>query len=142
MVILRNFEQLKERTRKVLVITNRQQYFMVCTLIDHRNDVNVFKTLQWKHEPQSSGFTYKVLKMLTSFLWSIGVQPMKNCCRFVFYMITLTGLMSIFEEVSRKIARARRRKPNWVTITSFPCLCSHIKHSSRPNSARKIAQLL
>ena len=38
----------------------------------------------------------KVLKMLTSFLWSIGVQPMKNCCRFVFYMITLTGLMSIF----------------------------------------------
>ena len=134
MVIMRNFE-LKEGTRKVLVITNRQQYFMVCTLIDHGNDVNVFKTLQWKHEPQSSGH-------FSSFLWSIGVQPMKNCCRFVFYMITLTGLMSIFEEVSRKIARARRRKPNWVTITSFPCLCSHIKHSSRPNSARKIAQLL
>ena len=36
---------------------------------------------------------------------------MKNCCRFVFYMISLTVLMSIVEEVSRKIARARRRKP-------------------------------
>ena len=63
---------------------------------------------------------------------------MKNCCRFIFYMITLTGLMLIFEEVSRKIARARRRKPNCVTITSFPwsVLLSNIAldHTEREKS--------
>ena len=65
------------------------------------------------------------------------MQPIKDCCRFVFYLITLTVLMSIVEEVSRKIARARRRKPNCVTITSFPwsVLLSNIAldHTEREN---------
>ena len=41
--------------------TNRQQFFTVCTLIDHRNDVKMFKTLQW-----ARGSTW-FLNILTSF---------------------------------------------------------------------------
>ena len=33
-------------------LTNRQQFFMVCTLIDHRNDVKMFKT---KEDARAAG---------------------------------------------------------------------------------------
>ena len=36
----------KNKTNKQ---TNQQQFSMVCTLIDHRNDVKMFKTLRWNH---------------------------------------------------------------------------------------------
>ena len=51
-------------------LTNRQQFSMVFTLIDHRNDVNMFKT---QVEPRAAGelFHCKVLNILASFLWSI-----------------------------------------------------------------------
>ena len=39
--------------------TNRQQFFMVYTLIDHTNDVIKCSKLKWNHEPQASGFTAK-----------------------------------------------------------------------------------
>ena len=29
--------------------TSQLQFSMVCTLIDHRNDVKMFKTLRWNH---------------------------------------------------------------------------------------------
>ena len=50
---------------------------MVCSLIDHRNDVKMFKTLQWNHLPAARGSTY-VLNILTSFLWSVRVQTIEN----------------------------------------------------------------
>ena len=31
--------------------TNQQQFSMVCTLTDHRNYVEMLKTLQWNHSP-------------------------------------------------------------------------------------------
>ena len=64
--------------------SNGQQFSMVYTLIDHRNDVKMFKT---QVEPRAAGewFHCKVLNVLTLFLWSIRVQTMENCCRFVFY---------------------------------------------------------
>ena len=67
---------------------------MVCTLIYHRNDVceNV----------QNSSGTKR--SMFDAILWSIRVQTIENCCRFVF--LTLTDLTSISVEVSRKIAYA------------------------------------
>ena len=37
--------------------TNRHQFSMVCTLIDHRNDFNMFK-LKWK---TAGGFTVKLI---------------------------------------------------------------------------------
>ena len=43
---------------------------MVCTLLDHRNEVKMFKTFQWNHSPAACGFTW-VLNILTLFLWSI-----------------------------------------------------------------------
>ena len=40
-------------------LTNRPQFFMVYTLIDHGNDVIKCSKLKWNHEPQASGFTAK-----------------------------------------------------------------------------------
>ena len=40
-------------------LTNRPQFSMVNTLIDHRNDVIKCSKLKWNHEPQVSGFTAK-----------------------------------------------------------------------------------
>ena len=59
-------------------LTNGQQFPMVCTLIDHRNDINIFKTMQ------CSTYVWNIL-MLHVFLWLIRVQTMENCFRYVFY---------------------------------------------------------
>ena len=62
--------------------------------------------LSWKYEPQAIEWFYgKVLNVSTSFLWTIRIQTIENCCRFAM-VFTL------------------------------------IDHSSRPISAREIAQLL
>ena len=52
--------------------------------IDHRNDVKMFNT---HVKPQAAGewFHWKVLNILTSFLWSRRVQTMDSYCRLVFY---------------------------------------------------------
>ena len=71
--------QEMERCRTVRICvetTNQQQFSMVCTLIDHRSDVNMFKT---QVEPRTTGewFHCKVLDILMSCLWSIRVKPWK-----------------------------------------------------------------
>ena len=66
---------------------------MVCTLIDHRNDINIFKTMQ------CSTCVWNIL-MLHVFLWLIRVQTME-----MFFTITLTVLTSISIEVSRKVEK-------------------------------------
>lgn len=65
-------------------LTNRQQFSMICTLIDHRNDIWIFKT---QVEPRTTGelLQCKVLNILTSCLYSIRVLTMENCCRIVFH---------------------------------------------------------
>ena len=52
---------------------------MDCTLINHRNDIRIIKT---QVEPRAIGkwSHCKVWNILTLFLWSIGVQAMKNWC--------------------------------------------------------------
>ena len=55
-------------------LTIRQQFFMVCTLIDHRNNVKMFKT-QVELRTAGQGFHCKVLNILRHF-----------CGRFVFYL--------------------------------------------------------
>ena len=42
-----------------LYLTNRPDFFMVCTLVDHRNDAIKCSKLEWNHVPQASGFTAK-----------------------------------------------------------------------------------
>ena len=62
---------------------------MVCTLSDHRNVqemAQMFITLQRNNSPAARVYTW-VLNILTSFLWSITVQIMENCCRFVSRLI-------------------------------------------------------
>ena len=62
---------------------------MVCTLSDHRNVqemVQMFITLQRNNSPAARGYT-RVINILTSCLWSIRVQTMENCCRFVSRLI-------------------------------------------------------
>ena len=43
---------------KIVLLTNRQQFSMVCTLIDHKNNLKSSK-LKWNHRPWASGFTAK-----------------------------------------------------------------------------------
>ena len=81
---------------------------MVYTLIDHRNDVS-------KNVQNSSGTKRSMFDVI---FWSIRVQTIENCCRFVF--LTLTDLTSISVEVSRNFAYAKKRKTNCATITPFP----------------------
>ena len=78
--------------------------------------------LKWNH--LASGFTAK-----------FSVQTLENRCRFVF-KITLTVLTSISVEVSREIELVRRENKS-----RHHHVCSLIEHSSRPISAREIAQL-
>ena len=62
--------QRKRTSKTVVKKTNRQQFSMVCALMDHRNDFQMLKALQWNHEPQLSFEQCDVI--------SIG-----NCCQFV-----------------------------------------------------------
>ena len=151
-------------------LTNKQQFCMICTLIDHRNDVRMFK--------KRFAFTS---------------QTMENCCRF-FFTIILTvftprfrrsfsnlGLVPLEKKAKKKNtvyisaseagravvwggervvspspvhssarfaprlkflgkSRAKKRKTNCANITSFPCSVLSFQYSSRPISVREIAQ--
>ena len=81
---------------------------MVCTLIDHRSDVNIFKT---QVEPRTTGklFHCKVLNILMSCLWSIRVKPWKIVVD-LFFTITFTVMTSISIEVCQKIVHMIKRR--------------------------------
>ena len=87
--------------KRSLKLTSRQQFSMVCTRIDHRNDV------------KNSSFTVKFsLNILTSFLGSIRVRSMENhSLSICFYK----WLWKLSENRLRK-----KRKSNCATIMSFP----------------------
>ena len=54
----RNFNRNgHQKLSNVIVKTNQQQCSMVYTLIDQKNDVKMFKTLQWNHSPMACGST-------------------------------------------------------------------------------------
>ena len=66
-------------TLNVIVIVKNKSttIFHGWTLIDHRHDIKMFKTLQWNHSPVVLGSTW-VLNMLTSLLWSIRVKTIER----------------------------------------------------------------
>ena len=66
--------EMDVNTVKVIVKANRQQLYMVYTIIDYRNDVKIFPG-KWFH--------CKVFSILTSFLWLMRAQTMEYCCQFV-----------------------------------------------------------
>ena len=47
-------------TSHAVHLTNRPQFSMAYTVIDHRNDVIKCSKLKWNHGPQASGFTAKL----------------------------------------------------------------------------------
>ena len=67
-------KSLKVTNALIGYLTNRPQFCMVYTLIDHRIDVIQCSKLKRNHEPQASGFTAKSFEhFMASFLWSIRV---------------------------------------------------------------------
>ena len=102
-------------------LTNQQQFSMVCTLINHRNDVNMFKP---QVEPWALGewFYCKVLNILSSwqpFYCSMRVQTMENCCCFVFYN-NIDNFDVHFYWNFLENSECEKEKNCILTITSFP----------------------
>ena len=95
-------------------LTNRQQFFMVCTLIDHRNDVKMFKT---QEEPPAAGewFHCKVF------------DP------FVFLQLYWEFLTSIPLKFLGK-SRARKKEKEWRTYHFISMVCTLIDHAARNHS--------
>ena len=68
---VKTFNDIVKKKNKTNKQTNQQQFSMVCTLIDHRNDVKMFKTLRWNHQP-----TYHMREL---------PEPSFLCCSLVFW---------------------------------------------------------
>ena len=90
---------------------------MICFLVDHRNDVKLFKT---KVEPRIAGkwFHCNVWSVLTSFLWSIKSTDHRKLLSICFYMNIKSFLTSISVDVSRKNRVSKKEKTNCATITA------------------------
>ena len=116
----------------MLYFTNRQQFSMHCTLIDHRNVAKMFKT---QAEPRAAGewCHCKVWNILTSFLRSITEQPWKIVVDLLF-TITLTILKSI--SVARERERKKETKNKLCHHHVISVVCTLIEHSSRQISGR------
>lgn len=83
-----------------MYLTNQQQFSMLCTIINHRNDIIIFKT-------QVKPFWHHWLS-----LWSIRVQTIEHFCWFVFYN-NIRSLTSIsVENFWQVVWRMRKRKAN------------------------------
>ena len=86
-------------------LKNRQKFSMVRSLNDHRNDVNIFKTLQ------CSTCVWNIL-MLHEFLWLTRVHTMENCCWYVFDVY--------FRRSFSQNWMQEKEKTNCATVMSFP----------------------
>ena len=78
---------------------------MARSLNDHRNDVNIFKTLQ------CSTCVWNIL-MLHVFLWLTRVHTMENCCWYVFDVY--------FRWCFSQNWMQEKEKTNCATVMSFP----------------------
>ena len=88
MLLVAYLRAWKVSCQKVLQMENKFPCPPSCTLIDHRNDIRTIKTQverraigKWSH--------CKVSNILTSFLWSIRVQTMKNFVVVFFYIMLI-----------------------------------------------------
>ena len=132
-------KQKRLHVKGALEVNNTRKgsyYFVILIFFYHL----LFWNLECLWRAASEWFHCNVLNILTSFLWSIGVQTMENCCRF-FFTIIVTVLASTSVEIPRKMVRGRKRTTNWATITSFPWSVIFIEPSSWPVSARESARV-
>ena len=63
-------------------LTNRPQFSMVYTLIDHRNDVIKCSKFKWNHKPQADGFTAKLARIKSRIIFTAKSARIK--CRIIF----------------------------------------------------------
>ena len=108
-------------------LTNRPQFSMVYTLINHRNDVIKCLKLKWNHQQQASGFTAK--------FWTFY-----DVISMVYKSVHHGKLWSNFFFTITFIFRKLKTTGTAWHVTSFHGLKSH-RPSSRPISARGFAQL-
>ena len=97
-------------TMRKFVQINKSAISMVCFLVDHRNDVKLFKT---KVEPRVAGewFHCNVWSVLTSFLWSIKSTDHRKLLSICFYMNIKSFWRPFPLTFLEKIAWARKKKP-------------------------------
>ena len=107
---------------------------MVCTLIDHRNDVIKCSKLKWNQEPQASGFTakfwtfYGVISMVYK---SVEHGKLWSICFF-----TMTFIFSFLRSFSGNHARS---DVFLVVIRIFATLFSYTFGTSSTNSLSEIS---
>ena len=86
-------------------------------------------------------FHSKVLNILSSFPWSITVETLKNCCRFVFYNnIDSFDIHFLWNFLKSYVHKTERKKFCHHHIISM--VCTLIKQRSPSISAQEITQLL
>ena len=123
-----------------LYFTNWQQFSLVYTLIDHRNDIKMFQT-QVKPRATGKWFHRKVFNILTSFLWTIRVYTDLGKLLLIFFTIPFRVLIPISVEMSWKILCWRKEKKMRRFYHIISMVCILIEHHSRPISWQEITQL-
>ena len=89
--------------------------------------------LKWNQEPR---FHCKVLNILTSFLLSIRVRAIENCCRFVFH----NNIARFWSPFTLKFSenRAREKEKNKLRHHDvISMVCTLFEQSSQPIRARE-----
>ena len=118
----------KQRTL-IIILTNRQKFSMVCTLIDH--DVNMVKTqVEWQ---------VVSLQIFEHFDVDKKYRPWKIVAK-LFFATTLTGSTPIsLKFLGKNVCDKEKNKLCHHRIISKDCTL--IKHSCQPISTLEIAQL-
>lgn len=77
---------------------------------------------KWNHKAVVEGFHYiEVLNILTSFIWSIRIYTIRNCCRLVFFFFHSTICQFLGPFYVNFLRKSRARKRDESTITRVIC---------------------
>ena len=117
-----HFNDVKQRLKRHL--TNRPQFSMVHTLIDHRNDATkTFKTLQWNHEPQASGFPW-VLNILWHHFYGLSTSTSTSTSTLFHKTIGYNRLARKIAIVYKSVDLGKVWSINLLSVFSIFCFTS------------------
>ena len=140
---LQKFLSSEMKYSETIYLTNRPQFFMLYTLIDHRNDVIKCSKLKWNHEPQASGFTAKFWRTFSCcfsyFCSTFGASSTNSFTEISFHMLIFGSLSMLRGKI---IFTKNQNHRYCVTCYDISMVSTLIDHSLRPISARGFAQLL
>ena len=123
--------RLLQRFTLAAELTNRPQFSMVYTLIDHRNEVIKCSRLKWNHEPKPSGFTAKFWT-----IYGIIFMVYKSVDHGKLWSICFTKNIYFFTK------NQKQNKRHCMTCYVISMVYTLIDHSSRPISTQGFVQLL